>query len=48
VDRMGLLGLWHAKLGHQSLKGTWLVLVVGIRKDSNFWNKFCDICHRAK
>ena len=48
VDGMGSLDLWHARLGHPSLKVTKLISAIAIRKDSGVLNKSCDICHRAK
>jgi len=42
------LDLWHARLGHPSLKVFKLVSVVDVRKDSELLNKHCDTCHWVK
>ena len=48
VTGTGSLELWHARLGHLSLKITKMVPTVDARKGSDILNKACDICHREK
>ncbi|KAL4387508.1 hypothetical protein GQ457_09G027200 [Hibiscus cannabinus] len=40
--------MWHKRLGHLSSKVVELIPNVGLNKNSNLWNKTCEVCHRAK
>ena len=44
VDKVGLLDLWHKRLGHPSLKITKLVPVIDSTQSSSVLNKCCDVC----
>jgi len=48
VTGVDSLDLWHARLGHHSLKVIKLVPALDVRKGNDLLNKHCHICYQAK